>query len=166
MKKKLVLMSVAMLFMLFAIAPASAAVELEVTKTAFDDFSLSVHVKGLTDGTTYYLWTSPDEGTTNTTQVDWIADSSGENTFFFSVSTPADKTLEVYVGTTENGAAADSATVYYPDDDDNSLGDSIESLSGQFGCYCKLYYRGCVDSYSRAFDCRYNERIQIGCEIS
>lgn len=125
-KQKLFLAGFLMMFLLMAISPASAAVELDVTKTAFDDMSLVVHIKGLTDGTTYYLTSSPDAYTTNTTEVTWVADSSGENTFFISTSTPSDKTLELAVSTTENsGATSDNVVVYYPDDDDVVNSDAI-----------------------------------------
>lgn len=95
-----------------------------VSQTAFDDFSIVVHCFDLEEGNVYNIISSPDEGTTNTTEVDWKAGSDGEDTFYFSCTTPADKTLEIYLKDTTD-AESEYQTVYFPDDDDVLNSDSM-----------------------------------------
>jgi hypothetical protein len=103
-------------------ATAGAVGELDVTSTSFDDFSLTVTAKDLTDGSAYYITSSPDEGTTNTTEYGTAAVDGDKIVIHFSVSTPADKTLEIYLSGAENsGVTIDTAVVYYPDEDDFSI---------------------------------------------
>lgn len=106
-----------------AAAPAHDVETLDASKVAFDDFSITVHVENQ-EANSYKITSSPDEGTTNTTEVEWTGEAGGENTFYFSVSTPADKTLEIYLSDlTDHTESLD--IVYYPDDDDIVNQDSI-----------------------------------------
>lgn len=130
MRKKLCLSFMIGLIVLnlMVLSPASAAVGIELPSTNFDDMSLTVKCTGLTVGTTYYVVSSPDSWTTNTTQITFIA-SSDSFVGFFSVDTPADKSLEVGVGTAADAIqAAQTGSVQYPDDDDVVNSDAIQNF--------------------------------------
>jgi len=104
---------------------AGTAGSLDVPSTAFDGMSICVRAYGLTDGSTYGITISGDEGTTNDTDFDWLAGGT-EDTFFFSVTTPTDKSLEIYLSAVAGtGGTLDSEVIYFPDEDDIINVDSI-----------------------------------------